>query len=91
MPAVRYSVTSGVPFNSLCDAPDEETDEIHIQLDVIGLNYPSTLATMREVRAAVLALTDPPVEVDDWASPTFDADTKSYIGRIDISLHGSSE
>ena len=89
-PAIRYTVTSGVPFASLCEQPDEETDEIHIQLDLVARTHPEALALMRQVRAAMDALTDPPTILDDWAGPDFDAETKSYTVRMDYSLHGSS-
>lgn len=87
-PAIRFQVISGVPVVDLCGDGDEETDETHIQFDVVGDTFDSMMILVRQVRTA-MATFDPPA-ILEFFSTDFDAETKSHRGLMEYSFHGSS-
>lgn len=87
-PAIRFQTVSQVPFVDLCGDGDEETDETHIQIDVVDNEYDPMMALVRSVRAA-MATFDPPA-ILDFFNTDFDAETRSHRGLLEYSFHGST-
>jgi len=88
-PAIRYTLVTAVPDNTLCGSDVGETDEYHVQIDVVALTQGAASALADQVMAA-LQDTDPPATRDSKFE-TFDPETKTHRVVLDYLFHPSSD
>lgn len=83
-PAIRCVVVDSIPPTTLCSSvPDESTDAVRVQLDVIHRDYSAMLA----LRSAVLAALDAdagPVWSRNGFSESYDSETKFHRCMLDL-------
>lgn len=94
-PAIRYTIVSDVPIEDICGDGEEgtagdpdETNELHIQLDVVALTFQGARSLRRSVRAAMQSF-DPPAILEN-SSSTYDEETKTYREIMEYRFDGSS-
>lgn len=94
-PAIRYTIISEVPFEDLCGDGDDstsgdpdETNELHVQLDIVAEKYQTARALRASVRSVMMDF-DPPA-ILEGSSSQYDEETKTYREIMEYRFDGSS-
>jgi hypothetical protein len=89
-PAIRVTFVGGNVNEDLEGDGDENSDDPRIQIDWVAATQSERDALTPQVRAAMKAITDPPLRMQGTPMYQFDAETKTFRGTADWVAHPST-
>lgn len=87
-PAIRYTVISREPDQTIDGTDDGESDDIRVQLDIVAIDYATAKSLRDQAWAALSALSTPCVRIGE--NELADVETKTQRFILDIQFHPST-
>ena len=87
-PAIRWTVVSREPDQTIDGTDEGESDDIRVQVDVVAATYVAAETLRDQAVAILIALTPPCVRVSEFE--TYDTETKTHRFVIDVQFHPST-
>lgn len=85
-PAIRYTVTGGDTFGTICGTSDGDEDTPSIQVDLVCATQASRETLTASVRTAMAAMATP-TSLENTPTNEYDSETKTYRVRFDYLIH----
>lgn len=87
-PAIRYTLISAVPGETVCGDGEDETADYRVQIDGVARTDLQRDTLRAAIRSAMREFSPPAICIA-WEN-SYDPETKAYRARLDYLIHPSS-